>query len=81
MTTFIQAKQRTKSNFKKKEKRLDAVYIANFKKRETSITNVKNVKLYVFENIYMLILFLIQEKCFTKVCTGETKTEKVLKCL
>lgn len=61
MTTFIQAKQRTKSNFpKKKKKRLDAVYIANFKKRETSITNVKNVKLYVFENIYMLILFLIQ---------------------
>lgn len=76
MTTFIQAKQRTKSNFPKK-KRLDAVYIANFKKRETFITNVKNMKLYVFENIYMLILFLIQENVLQRSAQGKQRLKKL----
>lgn len=77
MTTFIQAKQRTKSNFKKKKRRLDAVYIANFKKRETFITNVKNMKLYVFENIYMLILFLIQENVLQRSAQGKQRLKKL----
>lgn len=77
MTTFIQAKQRTKSNFQKKKRRLDAVYIANFKKCETFITNVKNMKLYVFENIYMLILFLIQENVLQRSAQGKQRLKKL----
>lgn len=59
-----------------KKKRLDAVYIANFKKRETSITNIKNVKFYVFENIYMLILFLIQENVLQRSAQGKQRLKK-----
>lgn len=62
--------------FPKKKRRLDAVYIANFKKRETFITNVKNMKLYVFENIYMLILFLIQENVLQRSAQGKQRLKK-----
>lgn len=60
----------------KKKRRLDAVYIANFKKHETFITNVKNMKLYVFENIYMLILFLIQENVLQRSAQGKQRLKK-----
>lgn len=70
------SKTKNQFQFPKKKRRLDAVYIANFKKRETFITNVKNMKLYVFENIYMLILFLIQENVLQRSAQGKQRLKK-----